>query len=324
MKVLIIGGAGMIGRKLAERLARDGAIAGKAISKLTLYDVIPATAPARAKMPVAIATGDLPAAGEADKLLADKPDVIFHLAAIVSGEAEQDFDKGYRINLDGTRKVLDAVRKAGHKPRLVFSSSIAVFGAPFPDSIGDEFFNTPLTSYGTQKNIGELLITDYSRKGFVDGISIRLPTICVRPGKPNKAASGFFSNIMREPLAGQEAVLPVSESVMHWHASPRAAVGFMLHAASMDLARMGWRRAISMPGLAVTVGEQIAALKKVAGDKVAARIRREPDPFVEGIVAGWPRKFDTRRALELGFKADASFEEIIRIHIEDELGGKIA
>jgi nucleoside-diphosphate-sugar epimerase len=220
--------------------------------------------------------------------------------------------------------VLEAVRKAGHKPRLVFSSSIAVFGAPFPDAIGDEFFNTPLTSYGTQKNIGELLVTDYSRKGFVDGISIRLPTICVRPGKPNKAASGFFSNIMREPLAGQEAVLPVSESVMHWHASPRAAVGFMLHAASMDLARMGWRRAISMPGLAVTVGEQIAALKKVAGDKVVARIRREPDPFVEGIVAGWPRNFATMRALDLGFKADASFEEIIRIHIEDELGGKIA
>jgi nucleoside-diphosphate-sugar epimerase len=306
----------MIGRKLAERLARDGEVAGKAISKLTLYDVVPGAAPAGAKMPVAIATGDLPAAGEADKLLADKPDVIFHLAAIVSGEAEQDFDKGYRINLDGTRSVLEAVRKVGHKPRLVFSSSIAVFGAPFPDTIGDEFFNTPLTSYGTQKNIGELLVTDYSRKGFVDGISIRLPTICVRPGKPNKAASGFFSNIMREPLAGQEAVLPVSESVMHWHASPRAAVGFMLHAASMDLARMGWRRAISMPGLAVTVGEQIAALKKVAGDKVVARIRREPDPFVEGIVAGWPRNFATMRALDLGFKADASFEEIIRIHIE--------
>ncbi len=202
MKVLIIGGAGMVGRKLAERLAKDGALAGKAISKLTLYDVVPGAVPAAAKAPVAILTGDLPAAGEADRLLADRPDVIFHLAAIVSGEAEQDFDKGYRINMDGTRSLLEAVRKAGHKPRLVFASSIAVFGAPFPDAIGDEFFNTPLTSYGTQKNICELLITDYSRKGFVDGISIRLPTVCVRPGKPNKAASGFFSNIMREPLAG--------------------------------------------------------------------------------------------------------------------------
>jgi nucleoside-diphosphate-sugar epimerase len=314
----------MIGRKVAERLARDGDLAGKVISKLTLYDVFPGAVPAGAKMPVAIATGDLPAAGEAEKLLADRPDVVFHLAAIVSGEAEQEFDKGYRINMDGTRGVLEAIRNAAHKPRLVFASSIAVFGAPFPDAIGDEFFSTPLTSYGTQKTICELLITDYSRKGFVDGISIRLPTICVRPGKPNKAASGFFSNIMREPLAGEEAVLPVSESVMHWHASPRAAVGFMQHAASLDLAKLGWRRALTMPGLAVTVGEQIAALKKVAGDKVVARIRRVPDAFVEGIVAGWPRNFAPNRALELGFKPDASFEDIIRVHIEDELGGKIA
>ncbi|MEZ0305353.1 MAG: D-erythronate dehydrogenase [Hyphomicrobiaceae bacterium] len=324
MKVLIIGGAGMIGRKLSERLARDGKVAGSAIDKLTLYDVVPGAAPAGAKMPVDIKTGDLPATGETDKLLADKPEVIFHLAAIVSGEAEQDFDKGYRINMDGTRGLLEAVRKAGHKPRLVFASSIAVFGAPFPDAIGDEFFNTPLTSYGTQKNICELLVSDYSRKGFVDGISIRLPTICVRPGKPNKAASGFFSNIMREPLAGQEAVLPVSDGVMHWHASPRAAVGFMLHAAGIDLAKVGPRRALTMPGLAVTVGQQIAGLKKVAGDKVVARIRREPDPFIEEIVAGWPRNFDPKRALALGFTADESFEAIIRAHIEDELGGRVA
>jgi nucleoside-diphosphate-sugar epimerase len=324
MKVLIIGGAGMIGRKLSERLARDGEVAGKAISKLTLYDVVPGAAPAGAKMPIEIATGDLPAAGEADKLLADKPEVIFHLAAIVSGEAEQDFDKGYRINMDGTRGLLEAVRKAGHKPRLVFASSIAVFGAPFPDAIGDEFFNTPLTSYGTQKNICELLVSDYSRKGFLDGLSLRLPTICVRPGKPNKAASGFFSNIMREPMAGQEAVLPVSDSVMHWHASPRAAVEFMRHAATLDTAKVGSRRALTLPGLAVTVGEQIAALRKVAGDKVVARIRREPDPFIEQIVAGWPRKFTANRALGLGFKPDRSFEDIIRIHIEDELGGRVA
>lgn len=324
MKVLIIGGAGMIGRKLAERLAKDGTLAGKAISKLTLYDVVPGVAPVGAKMPVAIATGDLPAAGEADKLLADRPDAIFHLAAIVSGEAEQDFDKGYRINMDGTRGLLEAVRKAGHKPRLVFASSIAVFGAPFPEAIGDEFLSAPLTSYGTQKAICELLVSDYSRKGFVDGLSIRLPTVCVRPGKPNKAASGFFSNIMREPLAGAEAVLPVSDAVMHWHASPRAAVGFMQHAASLDLTKVGPRRALSMPGLAVTVGEQIAALRKVAGDKVAARIRREPDAFIEAIVAGWPRNFQAQRALALGFKADANFEAIIRAHIEDELGGKVA
>ena len=324
MRVLIIGGAGMIGRKLAERLVRDGELGGKAISGLTLHDVVPAEIPAGAKVPVKILTGDLPAVGEAQKLLADRPDTIFHLAAVVSGEAEQDFDKGYRINLDGTRNLLEAVRQAGHKPRLVFAGSVAVFGAPFPDAIGDEFLSAPLTSYGTQKAICDLLVSDYSRKGFLDGLCIRLPTICVRPGKPNKAASGFFSNIMREPLAGHEAVLPVSDSVMHWHASPRAAVGFMRHAATLDLARVGPRRALNMPGNAVTVAEQIAALKKVAGDKVVARIRREIDPFIDRIVAGWPSRFAARRAQELGFKADASFEEIVRIHIEDELGGKIA
>jgi nucleoside-diphosphate-sugar epimerase len=324
MKVLIIGGAGMVGRKLAERLAKDGKLGGKAITSLALYDVVPPQKPAGATFPVEITTGDFPAPGESDKLVANKPDVIFHLAAIVSGEAEQEFDKGYRINLHGTMNLLESVRRAGIKPRLVFTSSIAVFGAPFPEKIGDEFFQTPLTSYGTQKAIGELLISDYTRKGMLDGISIRLPTICVRPGAPNKAASGFFSNIMREPLAGKEAVLPVSDDVMHWHASPRAAVGFLLHAATIDGAKLGPRRALSMPGLAVTVGEQIAALKKVAGDKVVARIKREPDAFIQGIVAGWPRNFDTRRAIELGFKPDASFEEIIRIHVEDELGGKIA
>src|SRR5262245_46832215 len=324
MHILIIGGAGMIGPKLAERLARDGALAGKPIASLTLYDVAPASAPAHAKMPIKIETGDLPAPGEAGKLMRDRPDLIFHLAAIVSGEAELDFDKGYRINLDGTRLLLEAIRTAGHSPRLVFTSSIAVFGAPFPEAIGDEFFNTPLTSYGTQKTICELLICDYTRKGFLDGLSIRLPTICVRPGQPNKAASGFFSNIMREPLAGEAAVLPVAETVRHWHASPRAAIGFLTHAAGLDLTQVGPRRALTMPGVSVTVGEQIAALQKVAGERVAARIRREPDPFIEGVVAGWPRNFSAKRATALGFKADASFEDIIRIHIEDELGGRIA
>jgi nucleoside-diphosphate-sugar epimerase len=324
MKVLILGGAGMIGRKLAERLARDGRLGGKEIAELTLYDVVAPEKPQGARFPVNTLVGDLPAPGETDKLVAGKPDVIFHLAAIVSGEAEQDFDKGYRINLTGTMNLLESVRKAGHKPRVVFTSSIAVFGAPFPDKIPDDFFTTPLTSYGTQKAIGELLLADYTRKGFLDGIGIRLPTICVRPGKPNKAASGFFSNIIREPLAGHEAVLPVSEEVMHWHASPRAAVGFLLHAATIDGEKVGARRNLAMPGLAVTVGQQIEALRKIAGEKVVKRIRREPDPFIEKIVAGWPRNFDTRRALALGFKAESSFEEIIRVHLEDELGGKIA
>jgi nucleoside-diphosphate-sugar epimerase len=212
----------------------------------------------------------------------------------------------------------------GYRPRVVFTSSIAVFGAPFHPKIVDEFHLTPLTSYGTQKAIGELLLSDYSRRGIFDGIGIRLPTICVRPGKPNKAASGFFSNIIREPLAGHEAVLPVSEDVRHWHASPRAAVSFLLHAASMDLAAVGPRRNLTMPGLSCTVGEQIAALERIAGKTVTARIRREPDPVIQGIVAGWPRDFAPERAPKLGFKAEASFDEIIRVHIEDELGGSFA
>ncbi len=328
MKILILGGAGMVGRKLAERLARDGRLGAADITGLTLYDVVQPQKPEGAGFPVETLTGDLPAAGETDKLVAARPDVIFHLAAIVSGEAEQEFEKGYRINLAGTMNLLESIRRAydgvAKKPRLVFTSSIAVFGAPFPDKIPDEFFTTPLTSYGTQKAIGELLLADYTRKGMLDGVGIRLPTICVRPGKPNKAASGFFSNIMREPLAGHEAVLPVSDDVMHWHASPRAAVGFLLHAATIEGARLGDRRNLSMPGLAVTVGQQIEALRKVAGDKVVARIKRVPDPFVERIVAGWPRNFETPRSIALGFKGDASFEEIIRVHIEDELGGKIA
>ena len=305
----------MIGRKLTERLAKEE------VEELILHDVVQAEAPAGLRFKVKAVTSDLSAAGAADELLAARPGLIFHLAAIVSGEAEADFDKGYRINLDGTRRLFEAIRTIGHgyRPRLVFTSSIAVFGAPFPDAIGDEFLNAPLTSYGTQKAIGELLLSDYSRRGFFDGIGIRLPTICVRPGQPNKAASGFFSGIIREPLSGQEAVLPVPETVRHWFASPRAAVGFLLQAARIDSGQLGARRNLSMPGISATVAEQIAALRKVAGDKVARLIRREPDATIMRIVEGWPQNFDPKRALALGFRADQSFEDIIRIHIEDEL-----
>jgi len=326
MHILIIGAAGMVGRKLAKQLAKDRHLGGKEITKATLHDVVEPTAPVGAQFSSTLMASDFSLTGEAAKLVAGRPDVIFHLAAIVSGEAEQNFDLGYRINLHGTMELFAAIRALGdgYRPRVVFTSSIAVYGAPFPDAIGDEFFTTPLTSYGTQKAIGELLLADYSRKGFFDGIGIRLPTICVRPGKPNKAASGFFSNIIREPLAGQEAVLPVSESVRHWHASPRSAVGFLMHAATLDLNLVGSRRNLAMPGLSVTVGEQIEALRKVAGEKVVARIRREPDPAIIKIVDGWATRLDAKRAASLGFKAETSFEEIIRVHIDDELGGKIA
>ncbi len=324
MKILVIGAAGMIGRKLAERLSADGQLGGQAIDSLDLIDVIDPVAPAGRIAKVTVGAADLSQPGSAQQMLANRPDTIFHLAAIVSGEAEADFDKGYRINLDGTRYLFEAIRALnaldGYSPRVVFASSIAVFGAPFPDKIGDEFFCTPLTSYGTQKAIGELLLADYSRRGIFDGVGIRLPTICIRPGRPNKAASGFFSNILREPINGQPAVLPVSEDVRHWFASPRAAVGFCLHAATLDTAVIGARRNLSMPGLSVTVGEEIESLRRVVGNEAAALIRREPDPVIAGIVAGWPRNFDTARARSLGFVAESSFDDIIRVYLEDEMG----
>jgi nucleoside-diphosphate-sugar epimerase len=320
LHILILGAAGMVGRKLTERLLRDGRLGTHDISRMTLQDVVAPTKPANASIPITVVASDFADAGAAAPLIAHRPEVIFHLAAIVSGEAEQDFEKGYRVNLDGTRYLFEAVRKAGYKPRIVFTSSIAVFGAPFPEAIGDEFLSAPLTSYGTQKAIDELLLADYSRRGIFDGIGIRLPTICVRPGKPNKAASGFFSGIIREPLAGQEAVLPVPETVRHWFASPRAAIDFLVHAAELDTELLGTRRNLSMPGLSATVAEQIESLRRVAGEKAARLIRREPDQTIMRIVEGWPRNFDARRALSLGFRADASFDDIIRIHLQDELG----
>ena len=327
MHILVIGAAGMVGRKLTEALVRDGGIGGRPIERFTLADVVAADRPAGFAGAVESVAADLSAPGVAAGLVATRPDLIFHLAAIVSGEAEADFEKGYRINLDGTRLLLEAIRLEGrtapYRPRLVFTSSIAVFGAPFPDAIGDEFLSTPLTSYGTQKAIGELLLNDYSRRGFVDGVGIRLPTIVVRPGKPNAAASGFFSNILREPLVGQEAVLPVSRDVRHWFASPRAAVGFLRHAATMDTALLGWRRTLSAPGLSATVGEEIDALRRIAGDRAVRLIREEPNETITRIVAGWPRNFDAKRALSLGFVAERDFDEILRAHVDDELGGRV-
>jgi D-erythronate 2-dehydrogenase len=325
--ILILGAAGMIGRKLTARLVADGHIDGRAIEQLTLADVVLPPQPAAGVGPVELVVTDLAASGEAERLVESQPDVIFHLAAVVSGEAEADFDKGYRVNLDGTRALLDAIRAAhsttGFHPRLVFTSSIAIYGAPLPNPIPEDFQHTPLTSYGTQKAIAELLLADYTRRGFVDGIGIRLPTICIRPGRPNRAASGFFSSILREPLIGQEAVLPVPETVRHWHASPRSAVDFLVRAAALDGQQVGPRRTLSMPGLSATVGEQIEALRRAAGERAVRLIRREPDESIMRMVEGWAPALDATRALQLGFAAEDSFDEIIRVHIEDELGGSI-
>ena len=326
MHILITGAAGMIGRKLVARLVSDGALNRRPIDQLTLIDIAAPQQLEKFAGKVATAGADIADAAAARAAVAGRPEVIFHLAAVVSGEAELDFDKGTHVNLDGSRALLEAIRAVGdsYRPRLVFTSSIAVFGAPFPATIADDFHLTPLTSYGAQKAVIELLLADYSRRGFLDGVGVRLPSIVVRPGRPNKAASGFFSSIIREPLNGENAVLPVPDSVLHWHASPRAATGFLVHAAGLDAAKLGPRVNLTMPGVCCTVAEQIAALRRIAGEKVAARIRREPDPLVARIVAGWPSRFDPARALALGFKAESSFDEIIRVHIEDELGGKIA
>ena len=311
----------MIGRKLVDRLVADGRLGNTELERLTLVDVV---APEPPGAEAEAWAADLADPGAAGRVAEGRPDVIVHLAAVVSGEAEADFVKGYRVNLDGTRALLEAIRALdGYRPRLVLASSIAVFGAPLPNPIPEDFATLPLTSYGTQKAIDELLLNDYTRRGFVDGIGIRLPTICIRPGAPNKAASGFFSNILREPLVGREAVLPVPETVRHWHASPRSAVGFCLRAATIDTEQIGPRRTLSMPGLSATVGEQIEALRRAAGDEAVALIKRVPDPMIEGIVAGWATRFDPSRALALGFTADASFDDIIAIHVEDELGGAI-
>jgi D-erythronate 2-dehydrogenase len=321
--ILITGAAGMIGRKLTERLAKDGGLNGQPIDQMTLLDVVPTTTPTGFAGKVDTVASDLGAPGEAAKAIAARPGTIFHLAGVVSGEAELDFDKGYRVNLDGTRALLEAIRATGdgYRPKIVYTSSIAVFGAPFPPSIPDDFHLTPLTSYGTQKAIGEALLADYVRRGFCHGVGIRLPSIVVRPGKPNKAASGFFSGIIREPLAGIEAVLPVSDAVVHTHASPRAAIGFLIHAAGLAPDALGTRVNLSMPGVCCTVAEQIEALRRIAGDRVAGRIRREHDDLVARIVDGWPQRIEAKRARDLGFKAESSFDEIVRIHIDQDRGG---
>src|SRR5882757_1484660 len=324
MHILVTGAAGMIGRKLIDRLVIDRALGDHIIEKLTLVDVVQPARPAGFSDHVKTRAADLAEPGVAEKAIAERPEVIFHLAGVVSGEAELDFDKGYRVNLDGGRALLEAIRNAGdgYKPRVVFSSSMAVYGAPFPHAIPDDFNLTPLTSYGTQKAIIELMLADYTRRGILEGVGIRLPSIVVRPGKPNKAASGFFSGIIREPLAGAEAVLPVAETVVHTHASPRSAVGFLIHGAELPREQIEPHINLSMPGVCCTVGEQIEALRRVAGDKVASRIRREPDPLVVRIVGGWPQRLAGERATALGFTVEKTFDEIIRVHIDEDLDGK--
>jgi D-erythronate 2-dehydrogenase len=326
VRILVVGAAGMLGGKLADRLARDGTLGATSVSHLLLADVVAPTAPADAACEVETLVADLTDPETGRRLVAGRPDVVFHLAAVVSAEAEADPEKGHRVNVEGTKRLLDAVREAGsgYCPRVVFSSSIAVFGPPFPDAIGDDQAPAPLTSYGTQKAIAELLLADYTRRGYLDGVGIRLPTICVRPGAPNLAASSFFSSIIREPLNGSAAVLPVPTTVRHWFASPRAGVEFLVHAAGLESSLLGDSRSVTMPGVSATVGEELEALRRVGGEDALALVRPEPDETTMRIVAGWPGRFDARRAHALGFRAEANFEEIVRVYVEDELAQTVA
>ncbi|OHV19398.1 SDR family oxidoreductase [Rhizobium sp. RMa-01] len=322
MHILIIGAGGMIGRKLAASLARSGSLGARTITRMTLVDIAPPPVPSGAVASIEALAADISEGDAAQALAARRADVIFHLAAIVSGEAERNFDLGYRVNLDGTRLLLEAIRheasQQAYVPRLVFSSSIAVYGSPFPDPIPDDYVQAPLTSYGVQKAISELLLADYSRRGFIDGVGIRLPTIVIRPGAPNAAASGFFSGILREPLAGQRAVLPVEETVKHWLASPRSAVKFLIHAATLDTSSLGARRTLTMPGVAATVADQIAALRRAAGPEAVDLIDRRRDEVIEGIVAGWPKSFAPERATQLGFTAETSVDELIEVYLAED------
>jgi D-erythronate 2-dehydrogenase len=321
MHILITGAAGMIGRKLTERLLSDGTLGGRALTQLTLQDVVPPVPPATA-IPVNCLTSDLSAPDAATALMRPRPDVVFHLAGVVSGQAEADLALGYAVNLDGTRALWDAIRLAGHRPRVVYASSGAVYGGPFPPVVPDDFAPTPLSSYGAQKLIGELILADYTRREYMDGVGLRLPTICVRPGAPNRAASGFFSNIIRDTLIGQTANLPVPRDFAHFFASPRAAVGFFLHAATMDTGPIGPHRNLMMPGLSCTVADQIAALKRVS-PQAAALITEVPDPAIWAIVRTWARDFAATRARDLGFQAETSFDQILAAHIADELGDSV-
>jgi nucleoside-diphosphate-sugar epimerase len=316
----------MIGQKLIHRLAEVPELSGKEVSHALLADAfIEPKVPAGARLPITSQIADITDPNSCAELLKAKPDIIFHLAAIVSGEAESNFEKGYRVNLDGTRNLFEGIRAIpNYNPRVVYTSTGGVYGGPYPDDIDDDFILQPNTSYGVQKAIGELLLNDYSRRGFLDGIGLRLPTICVRPGKPNAAASGVFSNIIREPLVGIQTTLSVSKDVSMVFASPRSAVGFVIHAAQLDTALLGTRRSMVMPGVHATIGQEIEALRRVAGEKVLSYIKEEPDAFAQQMVDAWNfPAFPATRARNLGFTCESTFDELIREHIETELDGEI-
>ncbi len=315
MKISILGGGGFLGRRLAIRLAADGQLGGHAISGLTLFDIVPPPAP-DAAFPVHCLGGDiaeLPAAA-----IPPGTDVVFHLAAVVSAAAEADYDLGRRVNMRGTDAVIDACRALAKPPRLVFTSSVASFSGGQGALLPDDARQVPANSYGAQKAAAELFLIDATRRGFMDAVCLRLPTIIVRPGRPNKAASSFFSGIVREPLLGLETDLPVPDDFAVWVASPRSALGWLMRAAVMDTTSLGLDRSLNPPGISVTVGAIIAALDQVR-QGASALIQRRPDPAIAAIVGGWPAGFTATRARALGFAPNEDLVTLVRSFVADDL-----
>lgn len=324
MRILITGGTGFIGKQLAQRLldmnslALDGQ-APRPIERIVLFDAFAGDGvPADPR--IELVTGDIADPGVVARVT-DGIDLVWHLAAVVSSAAEADFDLGMQVNLHGLMTLLETLRKQGKTPRLVSASGFAVFGGKLPEVVNDDTALTPQSSYGMQKAVGELLVADYARKGFVDGRVVRLPTVAVRPGKPNKAASTFFSSIIREPLVGLPAVCPVHPGTRVYLTSPRRVIESMLLAMTLSPQTLGNERIIPLPGVTTTVAEMVAALQRVAGEDVVKLIRWEPDATIQRIVEGWPSQVDAPRARALGFSADADFDAIIRAHIEDTAAG---
>ena len=322
MKVLITGGAGFLGRRLAKKLLERGKLTGldgreQTIDRLVLLDVVPSPPTSDAR--VSSFAGDIADPALLERLIDTDTASIFHLAAIVSGQAEADFDLGMRVNFDATRTLLEISRARGHRPRVVFASSCAVYGGELPDVVPQLHELMPQSSYGTQKAMGELLIKDYTRRGFIDGRSLRLPTISVRAGKPNAALSSFASGIIREPLKGEVSVCPVPASTRVWMLSPSTVTDCFIAAHEIPGDALGFNRSLALPGLTATVEEMIAALERVAGREVADRVRVEPDPRVRRIVDTWPVAVDASRALSLGFPTDRSFEDIVRRYMAEDM-----
>ena len=327
MKVLVTGGLGFLGRRLVNALLERGALTGAdrdehEIERIVVSDSAPGPSPLAEDPRIELRIGDFSASGAAESLVDADTDAVFHLAAVVSGEAEQNFDLGMEVNFHGSLRLLEAIRKRGVCPRLVFASSVAAYGGDMPEVIEDSTILSPQTSYGSQKAAIELLIHDYSRKGFVDGRALRLPTVVVRPGKANAAASSFASAIIREPLEGRSYVCPVEKETAVWLLSPRRTIESFVHAATLPAETFGMSRAVALPGMTISVGEMVSILRETAGERVAARLSFEPDPFIEKIVYGWATRFRPERALAMGFVPDEDFGSVVEAFIEDDLGGR--